>query len=182
MALSKITNGGVAASGIPSGGIIQVQRTQYTSTTSTTVANATNVELSHLAVNITPTATNSIIKIEAMVSGEWNPQETTTYNSGWFFYRDSTKLAAPLDGSRSITVLPLTLIGITGPDQASTPEAAVYSYFDTPSSTSQIAYKVGVVQATGSSATWYTNRTVTDTNSGIYERGISYISVTEIAG
>jgi len=41
---------------------------------------------------------------------------------------------------------------------------------------------VGVVQATGSSATWYTNRTVTDTNSGIYERGISYISVTEIAG
>ena len=88
-----------------------------------------------------------------------------------FFIGTAQKLAAPIDGSRSITVLPLTLIGITGADQASTPEAAVYSYFDTPSSTSQIAYKVGVVQATGSSATWYTNRTVTDTNSGIYERG-----------
>ena len=166
----------------PAGGIIQTQYLQYTSTTSTAVANGSNQTLDHLTLNITPTATNSIIKIEAMVSGEWTPQETTTYNSGWFFYRDSTKLAAPIDGSRSITVLPLTLIGITGADQASTPEAAVYSYFDTPSSTSQIAYKVGVVQATGSSATWYTNRTVTDTNSGIYERGISYISVTEIAG
>ena len=77
-----------------SGRIIQVQRTQYTSTTSTAVATYTNVELSHLAVNITPTATNSIIKIEAMVSGEWTPQETTTYNSGWFFYRDSTKISS----------------------------------------------------------------------------------------
>ena len=36
-----------------SGRIIQVQRTQYTSTTSTAVATYTNVELSHLAVNIT---------------------------------------------------------------------------------------------------------------------------------
>ena len=164
-----------------SGRIIQVQRTQYTSTTSTAVATYTNVELSHLAVNITPTATNSIIMIEAQIVGEWNPM-STTYNSGWFFYRDSTKLAAPLDGSRSITVLPTTLIGITAEDQASTPEAALYSYFDTPSSTSQIAYKVGVVQGSGGAATWYTNRTVADTNSGDYERGISYISVTEIAG
>ena len=45
MALSKIVNGGVTASGIPSGGIIQMQRTQYTSTTSTAVNTQTDVAL-----------------------------------------------------------------------------------------------------------------------------------------
>ena len=176
MALTKVRAGGYAA-----GGIIQVQYTQYTSTTNTTVANATNVELSHLAVNITPTATNSIIMIEAQIVGEWNPM-TTAYDSGWFFYRDSTKLAAPADGSRSVTVLPATMISITAADQTTSPEAAFYSYFDTPSSTSQIAYKAGVIQGSGGSAVWYTNRTVTDSDSVNYERGVSFIRATEIAG
>ena len=176
MALTKVRAGGYAA-----GGIIQVQYTQYTSTTSTAVASATNVELSHLAVNITPISTNSIIKIEAQVVGEWTPM-SITYNSGWFFYRDSTKLAAPLDGSRSITVLPTTLIGITAEDQASTPEAALYSYFDTPSTTSQVTYKVGVYQGSGTNYNWYTNKTKLDSDGYQYERGTSFISVTEIAG
>ena len=42
------------------------------STTSTTNCSALILTVvTHLTVNITPTATSSIIKIEAMVSGEW---------------------------------------------------------------------------------------------------------------
>ena len=52
--------------------------------------------------------------------------------------------------------------------------------FDSPSSTSQITYKVGVQM--NSNRTWYLNRTVADTDSFNYERGISLICVTEIAG
>ena len=98
MALTKVRAGGYAA-----GGIIQIQRTQYTDTTSTSVADSTNVSLDHLAVNITPTSTSSIIKIDAAVNGEWS-NESPTWNSNWFFYRDSTKLSAPTASNRSIGI------------------------------------------------------------------------------
>ena len=65
-------------------------------------------------------------------------------------------------------------------EAATTPEQAHYSYFDSPSSTSQITYKVGVNNRDG--YTWYLNRTVGDGNSNNAERGISLITVTEIAG
>ena len=181
MALSKIVNGGVAASGIPSGGIIQIQRTQYTSTTSTSCADASNVSLDHLAVSITPTSTNSIIRLEAQLVGEWNNQNVS-YNSNWFFYRDSTKLGHATAGSRNVGVFMSTHTSYDSVDQASTPEGVFYSYFDTPSTTSTITYKVGVNQGNSATYIWYTNRTVTDTDDKVYERGISFISATEIAG
>jgi len=181
MALSKIVNGGVAASGIPSGGIIQIQHTQYTGTTSTTCASNTNVVLSHLTVNITPTSTSSIIRIDAAVTGEWE-NVAPDWNSNWFFYRDSTKLSAPTASNKSTGIHMGTSISIYVDNASSTPENAHYSYFDTPSTTSQITYKVAVIQGSGAEYDWYTNRTAGDADNEQYERGVSFISVTEIAG
>ena len=176
MALTKVRAGGYAA-----GGIIQVQYTQYSSTTSTSCADATNVSLDHLAVNITPTSTSSIIMLEAQLCGEWNAM-TAAYNSTWFFYRDSTKLGQAAAGSRNVGIFMGTPITISSGNQDSTPEGVFYSYFDAPSTTSQITYKVGVNASDNATSTWYTNRTVTDTDTKYYERGISLIRATEIAG
>ena len=165
----------------PAGGVIQTQYTQYTGTTSTSCADSTNVELSHLTVNITPISTSSIIRIDAAVTGEWS-NSAAIWNSNWFFYRDSTKLSAPTASNKSIGIHMGTSISIYVDNASSTPENAYYTYFDTPSTTSQITYKVAVYQGTGSTYTWYTNRTVGDTDNDQYERGVSFISVTEIAG
>ena len=165
----------------PAGGVIQTQYTQYTSTTSTSCADTANVSLDHLAVNITPISTNSIIKIEAQVVGEWNGQ-SASYNSVWFFYRDSTKLSAPAAGNRNVGILMASSRSYHTADAGSTPETAVYSYFDTPSTTSQVTYKVGVNQALGSAVNWYLNQTVGSTDTNQWERGVSHICVTEIAG
>lgn len=165
----------------PAGGIIQTQYTQYTSTTSTSCADTANVSLDHLAVNITPISTNSIIKIEAQVVGEWNGQ-SASYNSVWFFYRNSTKLSHAASGSRNVGIFMGTSTSIESANADSTPEGVFYSYFDAPSTTSQITYKVGVNASDNATSTWYTNRTVGTTDSKYYERGISFISVTEIAG
>ena len=75
-----------------------------------------------------------------------------------------------------------TPINYTSGNQDSTPEMANWTYFDTPSTTSQITYTVATQQNAGSSSTWYTNRTVGDQDTAFYERGISFISATEIAG
>ena len=65
-------------------------------------------------------------------------------------------------------------------DNSSTPSTAVYQYFDTPSTTSAVTYKVGVIS--DGASTLYINRSAGDADTSGYERGISYISATEIAG
>ena len=143
----------------PAGGLIQTQYTQYTGTTSTSCADTANVSLDHLAVNITPISTSSIIKIEAQVVGEWTLM-SAAYNSTWFFYRGSTKLSHAAAGSRNVGIFMGTPISLYVDDADSSPEGVFYSYFDAPSTTSQITYKVGVNASDNATSTWYTNRTV----------------------
>jgi hypothetical protein len=179
MALSKIINGGVAASGIPSGGIIQVQYTQFTGTNTVAFSASTDATLTDLTVNITPTSTSSIIKIEALVQGEWGHVDQST-DSCWFFLRDSTKLGSATSGDRNVGIHMGTSVTYYSANASSTPEGVKYVYFDSPSTTSQITYKVA---ARGVNATnFYLNRTVADSDHNYIERGISSIIVTEIAG
>ena len=179
MALSKITNGGVAASGIPSGGIIQVQRTQFTGTNSVVLSANTDAVLTDLTVNITPTSASSVIHLQAHVFGEHGLDTASTWNHVLFFYRDSTKLAHPTAGSRAVGIS-MTTRTYHEPDASSTPEIARYDYFDTPNTTSQITYKCGIRVI--NAETFYINSTVTDGDAFGAERGISFISATEIAG
>ena len=180
MALSRITNGGVASSGLPSGSIIQVQRTQFTGVRTITHSANTDTVVSDLTVNITPISTSSIIRIDGFVQGEFDHINNQT-DGVWFFFRDSTKLAHPVTGNRKVGINMGTNITYYDANASSTPEGCFYTYFDTPSSTSQITYKVAFDARTAGD--WYLNHTVTDsTNNDYNERGISSITVTEIAG
>lgn len=166
---------------MPQGGIIQTQYTQIDATSIISCASRTGTEISVLAVNITPVSTNSIIKIEAMINGEW-ADSSAGWDSTWFFYRDSTKLSAPAAGNRNVGIFMGTSLTYVSNDASSTPETAVYSYFDTPSTTSQVTYKVGVQNGRSTAVNWYLNRNVTDSDIPDQERGVSMICVTEIAG
>lgn len=180
MALSKITNGGVAASGIPSGGIIQVQRTQFISTNTASLTIDTSTPLSDLTVNITPISTSSIIHLQAHIFCEFgNDTSANTWDHVFFFYRDTTKLGHAAAGNRNVGVSMATRT-VTSSDDDSTPEIVRYDYFDTPASTSQITYKCGV--QVSNTDTLYINKTVGDSDTRNYERGVSFISATEIAG
>ncbi len=178
MALTTVRRAGLVGQ---AGNIIQMQYTQLSATSSISSATDTDTEISVLAVNITPVSTSSIIKIEAMVNGEWSDQGAT-YNSTWFFYRGSTKLAAPAAGSRKVGILLGTGLTYESSDSSSTPEQANYMYFDTPSTTSQVTYKVGFNHSQSGTIDWHLNKCVTDSDNVNQERGVSSICVTEIAG
>lgn len=180
MALSRITNSGVASSGLPSGSIIQVQRTQFTGTNTASLTADTSTPLSDLTVNITPISTSSVIHLQAHIFCEFGNDTTgSVWDHVFFFYRDTTKLGHSSSGNRNVGVSMATRTFITS-DDGSTPEIARYDYFDTPASTSQITYKCGV--QTDYTDTLFINRTVDDSDATNRERGISFISVTEIAG
>jgi hypothetical protein len=159
--------------------VLQMPFTQYTGTTSVSVTANTNTTIDVLSVNITPKSTSSIIKLDTHIFHEW-VQGNATFNSVWFFYRGSTKLAIAQAGNRLCGISMSTLcVGAT--DANSTPEIACYSYFDSPNTTSQVTYKVGVISYYSTSV--FINRTSGDAaNNTEHERGISFISATEIGG
>ena len=172
----------VGASGMPSGSVLQVQHTQHTGRSSFTCTAVTDRPLGVLTVNITPTSTSSIIKLDAQVFGEFFDDLTNAWNHMFFFYRDTTKLGQP--GTHGNRLVGVSMITQTYSDSSSnadtTPECGTFTFFDSPASTSQITYKVGVITRTN--CTLYINRTEDDTDQNYNERGTSFISATEIAG
>ena len=178
-AISIASNGVVTFSQTPvgAGAILQVKYFQLTTSQTTAYPTTqTDMAIPNFNINITPASTSSIIKIECNLMYETanNNQDTM-----WFFYRDTTKLAntESSPGLRKIGIAPAS-ISYFNDNSNSTPESTTLTYFDTPSSTSQINYKLGVV-ANGTS-NFFINRTVTDDNSDSNDRGVSFISVTEI--
>lgn len=173
--------------GVPSGTVLQVQYTQFTDiATMTSVSGNVNYVLCDgtagsgteiLNVNITPKFNNSKMWIQVQWMGEFNPV-SMTWNSVFYLWKNSTKLHNTSGAGNSGIMTPST--SYTSADESSTAENCTFQYFDISGTTNTITYKVGYQ---GNAGTIYTNRCVnpTTTIGSGYERGISSISVMEIA-
>ena len=197
-------NGGSGAlewgSGLPSGSIVQVQSTQYGTGASdtgdmTSLASNTNyvVQASGntsggsqsgiLDVNITPRIYGSKIWLQCHWFGELSVD--SSWNSMFFFWRNTTKLASgvtlgsPSTGEQGIS-MPTRTYHTTDAD--STPEIVFMQYFDAHGQTqsdintgTQITYKLGFV--TSAVTRLVTNRCIVSSN----EVGVSSICAIELA-
>jgi hypothetical protein len=174
--------GGVTATNFiipPAGGIIQTQYTQYTGSKTISLSANTDTALTDLTVNITPVSTSSKIHLQAHVFFEHGEDNDNSFNHVFFFYRDTTKLGHAQTGNRRCGISAGTRT-FYDEDDNSTPQVARYDYFDEPNTTSQVTYKVGINVITAE--TFGLNQCVDDADYNFMERGISFISATEIAG
>lgn len=176
MALSKLI--------LPSGSVLQVQHTQVTARSSTAAMGVSaTVDVPPMNVSITPAATSNKIKIEVSMIGEFTLQ--TTHNVMFWLKRTiggtTTELRAPADvssNSRGIAISTLSLDA----NQSSSPEHLSFVYFDEPNTTSQTTYQLVCTNGSQNGTVWRINSTVDTTSGQNYERGISVICATEIAG
>ena len=132
---------------------------------------------SHVSASITPSATSSKILIQVCVFYEGSTAEQEYL---WDIHRDSTKLGSPKVGSRGGGIASAS-VGHVAANQDSTPETRFYQFVDSPSSTSAITYAASY-NTSATSGSLHLNRTVTDSDSASYERGVSSIVLMEIAG
>jgi hypothetical protein len=178
-----------SGSGTPymKGAVLQTVVQQETGATTFTASGTNDVIMlasnaadstSHLSLSITPKSSNSKILLTASVFHEVNT--TASESTLWSFYRDSTKLSAPIVGSRRSGIGQSTM-GYWTADAASTSDVANYHYYDSPNTTSAITYAVSFNQTT-SGVVLYLNRTVNDTDNSSHERGISILIAQEIGG
>lgn len=160
------------------GAVLQVQYFQLTTTQEETYSSLnTDQVVTNFNVTITPKSSSSIIKLEANIMYE---SVNTAWNTMWFFFRNDTKLGATGSTGNRTTGISSGIESYAN-DDGSTPEHAFITYFDTPNTTSAITYKLGVLSSEGTSS-YFINRTVTDNDATGNERGVSFISATEIGG
>jgi len=172
--ITGLVAGALPSTVIGAGAVLQVVNTTYTSTFSQSIT--TRAKLNNISASITPTSASSKILIMCGIFFEGG---TNDHNWHFFLYRDSTDISSPSPGSRSAAIA-MAGVGYFDVDNDSTPAMVNFHYFDSPSTTSTITYAPGVGN-TDTTKTIYINRTVTDSDSNGYERGISSITLMEIA-
>ena len=172
MPISKILSDSLTA-GV-GGKVLQVQYTQLTTAATQAWSSNTATAFSDLTVNITPPSTSSIIKLECHLAGAFDDDDAT-YDHVVFFYRDTTALKHT--GSTSGSKVGISALRRThyANDDHSTGEVGYFTYFDSPNTTSQITYKLGIVS--NIATTFHINTTVSND-----EYFVSNIAATEISG
>ena len=191
MALTKLNNQSLTAvtsAGLPSGTMIQTVshiETDFTTFTHNSSSRTERLLLasnaadstSHVSASITPFSTSNKILIQVCVFYE---ATTSEHEILWDIYRDTTKLGSPKVGNRGGGIA-AAAVGNASANQDSTPETRYYQFIDTPNSTSAITY-AAAYSSSATSGSLHLNRTVTDTDSAAFERGVSSIILQEIAG
>lgn len=158
----------VAIGGAGGGKVLQVVSTNKTDTFSTSSTSLT--DLTGLSVSITPSSASSKILVFTSI----NYSIGVTVGQAYFqLLRGATAIAqGDAAGSRSRT----TSQG--GPAYTYLMTNYSLQFLDSPATTSTTTYKI---QTRVTNATCYVNRTEDDTDSAVYPRGISTITVMEIA-
>jgi len=175
--LSGMTTASLPALGsaqMPTGSVLQVKQAYKTDVFSTTASSDTDI--TGLSVSITPSSTSSKILVTSNISGFSH----NGLGGGFCIQRDSTKigLATAGDQRRRTSFSG----GLYTGDAAGTGQMhfnAVACYLDSPSSTSALTYKI-VAQLNGN--TLKVNQEEGDANTNDTNRGVSHITVMEIAG
>tara|TARA_R100000541_G_C1868844_1_gene80479 strand:- start:234 stop:776 length:543 start_codon:yes stop_codon:yes gene_type:complete len=180
MALTQVIGDGLATSGLPTGSVLQVVNTTKTDTFTGTNSSFTLV--TGLAASITPSSTSNKILVLVSVSG--NRNRSNSELGQFTIFRTGVGSAANLINAASVGS---RNSGFTGGVQMGDTNGAanmeVYSTTiqDSPSSTAELTYEVRFRNA-GSSEVTFVNRSETDTDGASGTRGVSTITLMEIAG
>jgi hypothetical protein len=154
------------------GKILQVASTTL-DTTTTSTSNGTGVVITGLSVSITPQFATSKILIQSSVC-YGTAGAVTTY--GGYYARNGTAIGLGAAGASQQRIA----FGMCFTPDANQVLQASYTYLDSPASTSALTYQVYVINDNNFAV--YINRSSTDSNSATGKRGVSTITVMEIAG
>jgi len=177
----------IPVSGVPTGGgggIIQVQNTTIKTGSSQSLTQHAFTHYSGIDVSLTPTSNTSKILISGQLFGEGSSQEP---QYSWKIMRsigggsnadiDCTGTAS---GSRPGTCGHFP-VAYHGGDNSSTESVATWSnIIDSPATTSAVTYKF-FIYAVDNGSSYFFNRTVDDSNSVDFARGVSFMTIMEVS-
>ena len=169
--VDAVITGGVLDSGsLPAGSILQVVSTTKTDAASTTSTSFSDV--SGLSVSITPSSATSKVLVSYTVQGNGRAGSTSLFVR---LLRDSTLISAGAAAGNRTEVSGHSLTGEFAI------ETTGGNFLDSPATTSAITYKIAFSSSVSGQAA-YINRAHQDTDAATTPRGVSSITVMEVAG
>ena len=171
----SITNSGV--SGISTGKVLQVVQSTITSAAVQNIDAGSNYDWSSFSASITPASTSNKVLITAMLSlvGE---------SSHPFYLKIKNGTSGSyLSGSRGNSSGSKEQVTTGIPTQSNdyTMGNVYVEFLDSPSTTSAVQYYFTISHGSNTQRAIYINQTDADTNSYQYSRGISTLTLKEIA-
>jgi hypothetical protein len=165
--------GGIAASSMPTGSVLQVLQAVKTDTFSTTSASGTFADITGLSVSITPSSSSNKILILAEV------RAATPSSNGSFIraMRDATAIYIGNAGGGSR--VRVSAQGYNSDGNSNT--NLTIMFLDSPATTSSTTYKIQACVG-GSSGTVYVNRSDNNSDNVFTGMSTSSITVMEIKG
>ena len=177
-------NAGTVLTNATPGCILQVvQSTNNTATGYFDLASATDY-YDYMNVAITPSSSSNKILISCHAFGEGDDMD---HQWRWRIKRaisggTTTTIRGTTADSRTTALGLVPVAYYDAVDNHTTPmHFGCSNYLDSPSTTSAVTYTFQM-NCQAASKKWYYNRTVTDSDATQYERGLSYITVMEVAG
>ena len=155
---------------------VAVVQTHLITASSQSLTADTTTNMTGLSATITPSTTSKRIKVSVRWAGEFS---VDSHNCVFGIKRGSTAVGNPAAvGLRNVGIT-TSMIGFYSVNNDSTPETAIYSYVDSPATTSATTYHATVTHR--AAVTVYHNQTVdTTTNSDSRERLTSSITLEEV--
>jgi hypothetical protein len=156
-----------------------VNATLYTPTAvAIPVGAATNTNIPDFTCSITPKSASSKVLVQVRWFGELSNQ-TANWDNMFGLKRNGVAVGVNPNTAGGATGISMAALGYYLNDGNSTPEICSFDFWDSPNSTSAVAYQI-YANCTSVAYTLYTNRTVT-ASSASYEYGSSTITLWEIA-
>jgi hypothetical protein len=176
-AISGANLTGLTSVQMPTGSVLQIVSTTKTDTWTYTASSTGFTDVTGLAATITPTSSSSKILVQVNINFSNNKRYSAA-----ILLRGSTQIGGgTAEGSRpSVSVSPQA-------NQDETHNQYVmrnssFSFLDSPSTTSATTYKIQVGNTHEASSISYVNRPPSDDNAAYIHRGISTITLMEVAG
>ena len=142
---------------------------------SQSLTGGTTTNMTGLSATITPSTTSKRIKVSVRWAGEFSANR---HNCVFGIKRGSTAVGNPAAVGLKNVGITTSMINFYSVNDDSTPEMAIYSYVDSPATTSATTYYATVTMAT--SVTVYHNQTKSTSNSIDRERLTSSITLEEV--
>ena len=167
---TALTAGTLPSARLPTGSVIQIQQTVKSDTFVS--SSASWIDVTGMSVNITPTSSTSKILVRFAIHG------TTTNVAYVKLQRNGSDIAI---GDAASNRIRCTAGNFNVGGDGNTTYLFTQEFLDSPGTTSTLTYKLQFRHESGGS-NWHVNRTVNDPDSSTGMRGISTITVMEIAG
>ena len=152
-------------------------QTHLNTASSQSVSANTRTNITGLNATISPSTTSKRIKITIRWNGEYS--NANNYNQVYGIKRDTTDIGNPAAASSRPVGMAIVAMGYIAADTTSTPDSVMYSYIDSPATTSATTYHATLIHATAA-GTLFNQRTVNDTDNTSSERLTSSIILEEV--